>query len=173
MNLLENLPSLSKDEVREEIATEEELRQSRIEFHRSRVRNGPAKFSEPTSGQIRRAKKRALNRQTKAAKKNQHRRYFNALEQASILRGHLQAAGVLSYASPDFKPRPEAVLLSVTWLAQHFADQEQADENGQIQLTATVVVDAIQAAYSEHNRLIGAPDVPLSPAYVLPVRLAV
>ena len=61
-NLLSNLPGLSNlgkggdDLTPEELAAKE--REDRIGFHRSKVRNGPVKFSIPTNGQIRRMKVR-------------------------------------------------------------------------------------------------------------------
>lgn len=169
VNLLDKLPLLDSGDAVESFETNEvESKKARIQFHRDRVRNGPVNFKEPTSGQIRRAAKRELDGRTRKARRAQVRGYFAARREASTLLGHLQAAGVIAYAS-HFKPSPEAILSSFTWLVSHFAEGEPGVA---IEVTREVVVDALTAALNRYQALNGQPATPLSPAYVLPVQVA-
>lgn len=175
MNILDKVLHFKSDDDAAEIEpeiSEEEARKQRIQFHRDKVRNGPVKFSSPTNGQVRRAEKRFLAGRTRAARRNQVRSYFLTQKQAAILRGQLQAAGVVEYHSPDFFARPEQSLRSVVWLVERFADDSNADEFGQIVLDEPTVRQALQSALNRYQGFVGEPITTLPEDYVLPVRLA-
>lgn len=128
-----------------------------------------ARSDEPAlggSGRARRARVRSLARDTKAARRRRSRQHFQSLTQAATLRGHLQAAGVLPYAT-DREPGGESALRSIIWLTQHFAPGE-----GEIQVTREVVIEALGEALRAYQALVGVPQTPLSPAYRLPVAVA-
>ena len=103
MNIISNLPGLKKLTGGDAMTTESEVgepeaKKARIDFHRRSVRNGPVNLKSLTSGQVKRASKRALDRKTKNARRRQIRQYLADQREAATLRGHLQAAGVISAA---------------------------------------------------------------------------
>ena len=173
-NLLSKLPFLGEGKADRDLTPEEieeaeaQAKRDRIAFHRDHVRNGPAKFKQMTTGQERRARHRSLDSMTRKGRRRQIRQYHADMREAATLRGHLQAAGVVRYASefhaPDF-----AIMRSIIWIVRHFAE---GDENGRIEVTHEVVIDAIEKAWQRWCRLTGQPVVPLSPAYRLPVAVA-
>lgn len=168
MNILSKLPFISEpksDLTPEEIELED--KKARIQFHREKVRNGPAKFSSPTSGQIRRAKDRDIKSGMKKTRRRQVRAFLAAQAEAATIRGHLQAASVLAYGNPLHMATPTQARASVIWLTERFAEAE-----GEIVVTTELVVDALTAALNRYQTLTGQPTTPLSPAYVLPVRVA-
>lgn len=172
MNLLEKLPFLKSDDAEIAEFDEAEAKKARIKFHRTSVRNGPVKYKEPTSGQLRRERERALKGMTRKARKAQVRAYFEAQQEAATLRGHLQAAGVVAYGNPDHLATPKQARDSIVWLTQRFADDSIADENGAVVVTEALVVNALTSALNRLQSINGLPITSLSPAYVLPVRLA-
>jgi hypothetical protein len=172
MHILDKLPLLnSKDEEVEPVLSEEDLKAERIEFHRNKVRNGPAKFSEPTSGQIRRERHRALARQTKRARRNQIKSHFASKREIAVLRGHLQAAGLILYRT-DYRPGAGDVTASFIWIISHFADDKLSDELGRIEITEGVVRSSLQAALNRYQHLTGRPVTKISEDYVLPIGVA-
>lgn len=81
MNIFSNLPS-TDPEVEAELEARD--RQDLIRFHREKVRNGPVKFKEQTTGQARRERQRALDRQTKKARRLQVKAYFEAQRKGDL-----------------------------------------------------------------------------------------
>lgn len=173
MNILDKLPFLStttEEEVTE--IDEAQAKKDRIAFHRSHVKNGPASFKTLTSGQVRRAEKRMLAGSTKRARRAQIRQFHADQREAATLRGHLQAASVISYADPTRVASSQAALASIVWIIQRFAEEQYADETGRIEVTMEVITGALTGALNRWQRLVGDPVTPLSPAYRLPVSLA-
>lgn len=167
MNLLSKLPFLTSNTDDETTLSEEEIRKQNIEFHRTKVRNGPAKFSSPTSGQMRRAAQRRLNSQTKKARRAQVRSHFDREQGIAYLRGNLQAAGLVPYRTPGFQARPEAALSSIVWIMQHYAIHD-ADENGVVEVNHDVVMAALESALGRYNELVGT-NYEIFEDYLLPV----
>lgn len=173
-DILSKLPGLKSDQVDDAdvVLSEEDLKAERIAFHRQKVRNGPVKFSAPSTGQLRRERHRALNRQTKNARRRQIQAHFANKRETAVLRAHLQAAGIVLYANPDFRPAPGDVIAAFTWIISHFADEKATDSTGRIVVTRDVVIQSLQAALNRFQHLRGEPAQTLSPAYVLPVEVA-
>lgn len=174
MDILSKLPFVSSGEDAVEDTAElgeVEAKKARIDFHRRSVRNGPANFKSPTSGQIRRAKVRALAASTKRARRAQIRQFHADQREASILRGHLQAAGVIAYANPERMASPQQALASVVWIVQRFGG-DFADETGRVEVTMEVISSSLTAALNAWQCLVGQDVTPLSPAYQLPVALS-
>jgi hypothetical protein len=172
VNLLEKLPFLSEPKADDAALDEAEAKKARIKFHRTSVRNGPVKYKEPTSGQIRRERERFVKSKTRKARKAQVRRYFEDRAEAATILGHLQAAGVIAYGNPEHRATPKQARDSVIWITQRFADDSIADEDGNVEVTELVVVNALTSALNRYQGFHGLPITSLSPAYVLPVRLA-
>lgn len=139
-----NLPSLAADD--EIDTTEADEKADRIRFHREKVRNGPAKFSTPTNGQLRRAEKRAGQRALKRRRQEQVRTYFAREREAAVLRGHLQALGVLPKVGHG--KLSDSYYDSTTWVARKYGDLTQADET-------RLLRDAIQKAFDRYCDLMG------------------
>jgi hypothetical protein len=172
VNLLEKIPFLKTADAEAEVVLgEEDAKAERIAFHRNKVRNGPTKFSTQTTGQFRREQLRGLARKTKNARRKQIRDHFAALREIAVLRGHLQAAGIIQYRT-DYQPAGGDVVNAITWIIGHFADDKLADERGRVEITEPVVRASLQAALNRYQHLTGRPQTPLSPAYVLPVAVA-
>lgn len=170
MDILSKLPFLKDDEVVDQPElTEEEAKAERIAFHRTNVRNGPVKFKGVTSGQERRRRQRWLDSRTRKARRAQIRLYFAQQQEAAVLRGHLQAAGVQAYANEHLVARPDRALASIVWIVRHFAEVEEGDT---VEVTAEVVTQSLTSALNRWQTLVGLPTTPLSPAYVLPVALS-
>lgn len=171
-NILSKLPGLKSDaEEVEPVLSDEDLKAERIAFHRDRVHNGPVKFSAPTSGQIRRAQHRDLARKTKKARRRQVNAHFGAMQEIAILRGHLQAVGIILYRS-HHKPGAGDVINSMTWIIRRFADAKRADETGGVVVTEDVVRESLQAALNRYQHLTRQDQTALSPAYELPVAVS-
>lgn len=174
MNVLNSLASVlhPNQEAADPTADEAlEAKKARIQFHRDHVRNGPAKFSPPTSGQVRRAEKRAMDRKLKNAHRKQVRAYFAARREGATLRGHLDSVGVLT-ALLDLPPRalnPHSAYVSTVWLIRHFADQSQADERGAVQVSEELVRDSFRSALNRWQQIVGMPASDLPEGYELPV----
>ena len=171
-DILSKLPGLKSDDGDAEVVlSDEDLRAERIAFHRDRVRNGPVKFSAPTSGQIRRAQVRELARKTKKARRRQVKGHFGAVREIATLRGHLQAVGIILYPG-HHKPGQGDVIASMTWIIQRFADSKRADETGGVIVTEDVVRESLQAALNRYQHLTRQEQTSLSPAYELPVAVS-
>lgn len=148
----------------EEIAADE--KRERIRFHREKVRNGPVKFSQPTSGQQRRAMVRATNSMQRKGYRRQVKAYFAAQRELMSLRPRLQAAGIL----PITVALPAARTYSaIVDLISSFAEP---DENGQVEVTEVVVRDALRSALNRYQTLTGQELTALPEGYELPVAVA-
>jgi len=122
-DLLSKLPGLNDIQTDDDEQTPEEAeaeaKKARIQFHRDHVRNGPAKFGGPTSGQVRRTKARATRASIKHNRRRQVKEYLAQQRFIATLRGNLQAAGVLPYVT-DYKPSERQEARAIKWLAQTF-----------------------------------------------------
>lgn len=166
INIFEKLASLHSTSPEEALEIDEAAeKRERIKFHRQSVRNGPVNFRTPTNGQLRRAAKRDLARETKKARRRQVRKHFDERYEQAVLRAHLQHAGVLAYDSGREVDGEQAVA-SITWLVQHFAD---APEGQSVEVTGEVVAQSLQSALNHWQTILGLEKTPLSPAYQLPV----
>lgn len=171
-NILSKLPGLKSDgEEVEPVLSEEDLKAERIAFHRDRVRNGPAKFSAMTNGQVRRAQHRELARKTKKARRRQVRAHFETRAEIALLRGHLQAVGIILYPG-HHKPGGGDIVASMTWIIRRFADAKRADETGGVVVTEEVVRESLQAALNRYQHLTRQKQTALSPAFELPVAVS-
>lgn len=138
------LPSLTETDESEQ--TEEEAKAERIRFHREKVRNGPTTFRHITGGMIRRAKYRDLTRNARKVRRGQIRDFLASEREIAVLRGHLQAVGVLSYAS-DFVAPDELRLVAATALVRRFGDLTEDGEQ--------ILRTSIQRAYDRYCTLVG------------------
>lgn len=96
MNIFSMLPGISEGDTTDP----DEAKRARIDFHRLHVRNGPVKFSNKSTGQVRREGKRALARKTSKARREQIKAYLDGQRRAAVLRGQLQILGVLPTVAP-------------------------------------------------------------------------
>lgn len=176
MNILENIPSLSRDEIAEQgkELTLEDIEQieaddkaERVKFHHNQVRNGPVNFVSQSAGQVRRASSRALKGRTKRARRKQVGTYFDQVREVATLRGNLQAVGVIAYVNPSRKLDPVAAHNATVWLLNNYAPA------GDLLVTNESVTSVFEVALNRYQSLTGQETTPLSPAYVLPVRLSV
>lgn len=164
-NLLSKLPLLKDQDARDLDDDEEaEAKRERIQFHRDHVRNGPVKFNPPTSGQLRRERQRAVARSTKKARRKQVRDYFDGLRESSRLRAKLQSAGVIPFALPETEVSDRARQDAIVWIVERFA---QGEGGQQIEVTETVVRDALQLALNRWQKLNGLPETELE-GHVVP-----
>lgn len=123
-----SLPSLNEtedrdltDEERAEIEAQEKA--DRIKFHRTHVRNGPVKFGHTTPGDLKRDRRRGLARQTKKAARAQRRNFISRVQEHALLRGQLQAVGVIAYET-DFAPSDEARFNAARWIVNNFGPDD-------------------------------------------------
>ena len=149
-----------------------EAKKARIQFHREHVRNGPVKFNPPTSGQLRRAKKRALGGETRKARRRQIRVYFADQREGAVIRAKLQAVGLLSYVDRSRKLDPRIGYEATVWLVQRFASDDLADEQGRVEVTEQVVRDAFQSALNRWESIVGLPTSRIAEEYALPVQVS-
>lgn len=169
-NLFSKLPFLKSDKAEEVAEVDEaQAKKDRIAFHRDHVRNGPTNFKHVTGGQVKRAKVRALARETKKARRAAIRQYHADQREGATLRGHLQAAGVLPYFG-DHTATGAQALASVEWIIARYAPAP-ADGSGVVEVNSKVVVDSLTAALNRWQVIVGYPQTKLSPSYVLPVAL--
>lgn len=97
-----------------------EAKKDRIEFHRRSVRNGPISFKTPTQGQLRRAGRRGTARMAKKSRRAQVKSYFAAQREAAVLRGNLQAVGVLAFSRSHAKIDPVKAERSIRWFVVNY-----------------------------------------------------
>lgn len=120
-NLFSKLPLFNESEGEdlspEELAAQE--KSERVEFHRTRVRNGPASFSSITNGQLRRQKARDLKAKSRKIQKRRVRAYHKQEAETAILRGHLKIVGVLASMGHDQRSE-EQVQRSFAWIQRAF-----------------------------------------------------
>lgn len=149
MNIFSKLPGLISDHQNDAVdstLTEEEAKKERIAFHRAKVRNGPIDYKYPTNGQLRRLEERRRERKAKVARRRQVRAFFKSEREAAVLRGHLQAAGVLPYSSSKVKRDPLTITNSVEWLIQRFSTRTGL-------LSEKEITDALTAALNRWQHL--------------------
>ncbi len=165
MDILSKIPSLSKSPEEAAEIDEAQAKRDRIKFHRDNVRNGPAKFRHVTAGQERRARTRALARQTKKARRAQIRNHHETQRLAATVRGQLLLAGVLPYADSR-TPEPVAQVKAVVWIVQRFGVEA---EDGSASLLAEDVIAALNAALKFYGQAVGLPGLRIPDGYVLPL----
>lgn len=154
MNIFSRLPFLdgSKDEVEPQTDTKAE----RIAFHRQKVRNGPVKFKEMTSGQIRRAEQRQAKRRQKKAYRAEVRNHLEKQQLASRVRGHLQRAGYLPYHDGHEAGVREQIV-STQWIVQRFGQEVEVEgkRTGRVSWREADVVDAFLRAAQFYGSATG------------------
>jgi hypothetical protein len=130
VNILSKIPFLTgdtnDDKTIDEQALEVEARADRIAFHRAHVRNGPVNYKEQTSGQAKRARLRELAGRTRRARRKQVRDFLAQQREHAILRGHLQAIGVVAYET-DYEPTDEARFQSAAYVVRKFGKVSDLD----------------------------------------------
>jgi len=163
VNIFSHLPGLGKkvtprDDV-VELTDEEQAAQAkaeRIEIHRTQVRNGPAKWSHVTSGQIRRAAKRAQDREVRKNFKREVNEYLMKQRVAATLRPHLQVLGLVStYDNRVFSLHDEVV--STGWITQRYGRETEVDgvKTGHVSFLHEDVLAAIKAAAQFYESATG------------------
>lgn len=154
-----SLPSLNDsadkaDLTEEELAEREaEAKKERIAFHRTHVRNGPVKFGHTTNGDAKRERRRSLARQTRKAARSQRRAFIATLREHALLRGQLQAVGVIAY-STDFQPSADARFRAARWIVSNYGPEELPnllDDGAETEYLRA----AIQAAFDRFSDLSG------------------
>lgn len=177
MDIFKNLPFLNKGE--EQPATEAEIKKARIDFHREGVRCGPlgrgawrrqdnhalavaASAKHEVKGARREARKQVRDNYERAVKQ-----HFVNRGEAALLRGQLQAVGLLPYVLADTEVDPVAARRSVIYLIHRFADAE-----GTVEVTETLVRDSLQSALNRWESLVNRPLTRIPDDYVLPVQVA-
>lgn len=155
MNILSKIPFLSgeenDDKTIDEQALEVEARADRIAFHRAHVRNGPVNYKEQTSGQAKRARLRELAGRTRKARRAQVRDFLAQQREHALLRGHLQAIGVVAYES-GFVPTDDARFASARWVLNRFGPAELVSTEGD---EAEFLRRAVQNAFDRFADLSG------------------
>ena len=137
---------LSLEEQAEVIAEE---KAERVKYHREHVRNGPARFRTITAGQQRRQAERDKAALQRKANRNHRRNYLKKQRAVSVLRGQLQAVGVLPYRT-DAQPSLASRIAAHQWIAVRFGER---DDHGHLVLTEGSVQKAVQTATDEYRRL--------------------
>lgn len=160
-NLFSKLPFLGTDAADEivEMTTEEaeaQAKKDRIEFHRTKVRCGPVNWKHMTNGQVRRAQKREMDRQTKKAWRAEKRNYFERQRVAAYLRGHLQTVGLIPFidghtASLDDQIA-STVLINRLYGTEVILDGEPA---GYVSFERTDVLNALKSAAKFYGSTTG------------------
>lgn len=153
LNIFKHLPGVDKaDEVVE--PTEADLKAERIQFHREKVRNGPANFRSVTEGQIRRAKARAEKREAKRNFKREVRQHLNAMRFNATVRGQLAVAGVIPTALDyPIKRQVDATV----WIVRRFGvSVDRTDGPAYASFKRADVLSALRAAVETYNEATGA-----------------
>lgn len=178
MDIFKNLPFLNKGDA--PVETEADIRKARIQFHREGVRVGPL-----GKGAWRRQDNHALavaasaKHQVKQARRDARKvpaqnyeravkQHFSERSESALLRGQLQAVGLLPYVLPDTEIDPVTARRSVIYLIHRFADAE-----GTVEVTETLVRDSLQSALNRWESLVKRPLTKIPAEYVLPVQVAV
>ena len=122
-----------------DLEREAQAKRERIEFHRARVRNGPAQFARGMHP-ARRKRIDARSHQRKARDRRVRTFLHNQMGLA-VLRGQLQAVGALPYADHSFRPSQGVVEASV----QHFLRRAGVDHKAAAELNGPVLLDRLRA----------------------------
>lgn len=161
LNIFSKLPFLGTDAADEivEMTTEEAKAQAkaeRIEFHRNKVRNGPVNWKSMTNGQVRRAQKREMDRQTKKAWRAEKRSYFERQRVAAYLRGHLQTVGLIPFVDGHTASMDDqiasTVLINRLYGTEVILDGEPA---GYVSFERADVINALKAAAKFYGSATG------------------
>lgn len=141
-------------------------KEARIKFHRTHVRNGPAKLKASSRGQEKRERVRALARDTRRARRIQAQNFLETRRLAHITRGQLQQAGVLPWYMSTTPIDPVKQVKSVVWLVQRFGIEE---EDGSSSLKRNDVLAALNAALKFYGEAVGLPGLTVPDGYELPI----
>lgn len=167
MDILSKLPFLNSDTEPDDVEiSEADAKADRIAFHRAHIRNGPANFKTSTSGQARRAQRRALDSRTRKGRRAQVDNYFETRRLASTVRANLQSAGVLPYVHGRDLDRQQQVV-SAAWLVRHFGIENE--ETGELSFAYFDVLTALGAALKFYGQSIGDDTLQVPEDYVLPI----
>lgn len=168
VNIFSKLPFFNSKNEEEFVTSaddEVQAKKDRIAFHRNHVRNGPTNFKSVSSGQERRANKRALNRRTKRARRSQIKMYFETQRLAASVRGHLQLAGALPFVVPT-ELNPYFQVSSTAWIVQRFGAEL---EDGTVSFDRDDVLVALGQALHYYGQATGQPGLQLPDDYIVPV----
>jgi len=165
VNIISKLPFLKSTDEEADSLTEEELKAERIAFHRAKVRNGPVNFKELTTGQVRRIQIRAANGKTRKARRRQVKMYFLTQQEGAVLRGQLQAAGLVSYVHTEIDSVKQVV--ATIWLTKRFGEVDP--ETGRVPMEEKSVRAALQSALNRWESIVGLPASQISPEYITPI----
>lgn len=159
-----NSPKEGEDEEGDALSAAK-AKAERVKFHRAKVRCGPAKFSAPTNGQLRRERHRALKNMTKRARRTQIREYLEIQNIAASTRGQLQLAGVLPFHTPrtlDLTRQAKSAI----WIIDRFGKE---GEDGKTSYAHGDVLLALAAALEFYGKVIGDETLQVPEGYVVPV----
>lgn len=177
MDIFKNIPFLNKGGEVEAIDPTER-KKARVQYHREHVRNGPfgtkrvihqdlhalaiTFFSKEEPRRAKRAAKRNLARNYDRSKQQ----HFSERSESALLRGQLQAVGLLPYIHTTTLD-PIQARKSVIYLVHRFADAE-----GTVEVTEDLVRDSLQSALNRWESLVRRPITKIPAEYVLPVQVA-
>ena len=129
----------------------EQAKVDRIAYHQAHVKNGPVQTRTPMSN-TRRAKMDRESFQRKARKRHISR-FFDKQREIATLRGQLQAAGAIPYASENFRASIDLRINAVEAILRNYG--AELDTTAGLYDEA-YVTDAITAAQEHYDRLIAA-----------------
>lgn len=162
MDIFSKIPFLKSDDTEQIAEDEAQAKAERIKFHRIHVRNGPTNFKDQTNGQVKRARVRALARETKRARRIQVRNHRRTQQYAATVRGQLQLAGALPYLDGRALD-PVRQVKAVAWLVQRFGAEEIPNYR------AEYVLNSLRSALGFYSKTVGLPGLALPEDYVLPI----
>jgi hypothetical protein len=105
-----------------------------------------------SSGQQRRAEARAKKARTRKINRNHRRDWMRKQWSVAVLRGQLQAVGVLPYVT-DHEPTTKQRVDGGQWLVRGFGER---NDEGELILSDTLVEDAIKAAAETYAEAMSA-----------------
>lgn len=138
MDIFQSLPSLHAESKTDEATNEPK---------QVGPRNGPVRYRDITTGQVRRARKRAATKQSRRAYRNQVRTFLSSEREAALIRSSLQAVGVLPYATEGMQPTEDQVLLAVRTLLARYGTGVEATEES--------LREAIEVALTRYRAITG------------------
>jgi hypothetical protein len=142
-------------EEQEQILADE--KKARVEFHAKQVRNGPVNWRTITAGQQRRAAARSQKGSIRKANARHRRTFIAKRLDTAVLRGHLQAAGVVEYHDPAFEVPSSTKANALMALVSKYGKR---DEHGNLDFDAAgheqLVIDALEAAKNDYLERVGA-----------------
>lgn len=161
-DIFSKLPGVKAHEAAEaalEMSAEDiraQAKAERIEFHRTKVRNGPVKFSFLTNGQVRRAQRRELDRHQRKAWRAEKASYFERQRTAAILRAHLQVVGLIPFIDGREAPLRDQIT-STAWIVTRYGVEVAVDGvgTGHASFKRGDVIDALKNAASFYQSATG------------------